>query len=560
MKLKENLLIVDKNDVNRKILNGMLCDTYNILEADNSEGALKILEEEAKTVACIILDLVTPEESDFNFIENISTSEVFSNIPVLVATLDNESKNEKRCLELGAWDVIHKPFNPEIVKLRMKNIISRSEINALERIKYVAEHDALTGLYNRNKFFECTRAMIDEHDDTLFAFVHCDIDRFRLINSYFGEEEGDKLIKFMGKIVKQTEKSFPFCTYGRIESDVFCFVVPYMEEIVGKVLRDFTESLINYNPSYYIKPSFGIYIIDTKNSSVEKMYTCSAMAAKKCKDKYRTYVAFYDDGMTEELFNKQELINDMQEALEKKQFVVYFQPKYSLKEKAFSGAEALVRWNHPRKGFISPGEFIPIFEQNGFIAQLDYYVWEHTCMLLRNWMDSGLNPEPVSVNISRVNMYNPRLVEIISSLTEKYKLPNYMLNLELTESAYMDNPDTIIKTVMALQKKGFVIMMDDFGSGYSSLNTLKDIPVDYLKVDMKFLPTGKSNGRSEKILVSVVKMAKLLNLPVIVEGVETEEQIKFLESISCEYVQGYYFARPMPPKDYEKILRESAIA
>lgn len=560
MKLKKNLLIVDKNDVNRKILKGILCDTYNILEADNSENALKMLEEELKSVACIILDLVTPEESDFDFLGDIFASERFSNIPVLVATIDNESENEKRCFELGAWDVIHKPFNPEIVKLRLKNIIGRSELNTLERIKYVAEHDALTGLYNRNKFFECTRAMLDEHDDTQFAFVRCDIDRFRLINSYFGEDEGDKLIKFMGKNVRQTEKSFPFCTYGRIESDVFCFVVPYIEEVLEKVLKDFTEALINYNPSYYIEPSFGIYIIDTKSISVEKMYARSAMAAKKCKDKYRSYVAFYDNGMTEELFNKQELINDMQEALEKEQFVVYFQPKYSLKKKAFSGAEALVRWNHPRKGFISPGEFIPIFEQNGFIAQLDYYVWEHTCMLLRNWIDSGLNPEPVSVNISRVNMYNPRLVEIISSLTEKYNLPNHMLNLELTESAYMDNPDTMVKMVLALQRKGFIIMMDDFGSGYSSLNTLKDIPVDYLKVDMKFLTTGKSNDRSEKILVSVVKMAKLLDLPVIVEGVETEEQMNFLDSISCEYVQGYYFARPMPSENYEKILREGVIA
>ena len=560
MGLKKNLLIVDKNDVNRKILREMLYNTYNILEADNSGDAINMLDNETEKIACIILDLVTPEENDFNFLETVSESKRFSNIPVLVATLDNESESEKRCFELGAWDVIHKPFNTEIVKLRLKNIIGRSEINALERIKYVAEHDQLTGLYNRNKFFECTRKLIDEHEDTLFAFIHCDIDRFRLVNSYFGEEEGDKLIKFMGRSVKQAEKRFPFCTYGRIESDVFCVVVPYFEDVVEKAIKDFTEALINYNPSYYIEPSFGIYIIDTRNISVETMYSRSAMAAKKCKDKYMTYTAFYDNGMAEELFNKQELINDMQEALDNEQFVVYFQPKYSFKKKAFCGAEALVRWNHPRKGFISPGEFIPIFEQNGCIAQLDYYVREHTCILLRKWIDLGLNPYPVSVNISRVNMYNPRLVEIISSLTKKYNLPNSILNLELTESAYMDNPDTMIKIVMALQKKGFVVMMDDFGSGYSSLNTLKDIPVDYLKVDMKFLQTGKSNGRSEKILVSVVKMAKLLDLPVIVEGVETEEQKDFLESISCEYVQGYYFARPMPPKDYEEILRESVMA
>ena len=232
MGLKKNLLIVDKNDCNRKILRKMLYNTYNILEADNSGDAINMLDNETEKIACIILDLVTPEENDFNFLETVSESKRFSNIPVLVATLDNESESEKRCFELGAWDVIHKPFNPEIVKLRLKNIIGRSEINALERIKYVAEHDQLTGLYNRNKFFECTRKLIDEHEDTLFAFIHCDIDRFRLVNSYFGEEEGDKLIKFMGRNVKQAEKRFLFCTYGRIESDVFCVVVPYFEDVV----------------------------------------------------------------------------------------------------------------------------------------------------------------------------------------------------------------------------------------------------------------------------------------------------------------------------------------
>lgn len=205
---------------------------------------------------------------------------------------------------------------------------------------------------------------------------------------------------------------------------------------------------------------------------------------------------------------------------------------------------------------ISPGEFIPIFERNGFITKLDYYVWEKTCKLLAGWIAEGKKPSPVSVNISRVSLYNPRLVEAICGLTDRYHIPRELLELELTESAYTTNPKAIKETMERLQKEGFSILMDDFGSGYSSLNVLKDIAVDVLKIDMKFLSDTDQEGRSQNILASVVRMAKWLNLPVIAEGVERREQVDFLHSVGCEYVQGFYFARPMPVSDYEKLVSE----
>ena len=427
--------------------------------------------------------------------------------------------------------------------------------------KLIDHIDRDSGIPNSKGF----RAFIEEVKEngvlSDYAVIRANIKGCNTLNTIFGYQATTEIILRFAKTLNKTMYSDEICS--RSGSDNFCLMVK--KNHLKAHLKNFAKTPVNFyygkeKTVYEIALRAGIVMLDDSTDDIDTILaraeTCIDIAKRRADGDF----VYYDLDTINREKQLTLLESGMPQALADGEFVVYFQPKYSFKKKAFCGAEALVRWNHPRKGFISPGEFIPIFEQNGCIAQLEYYVREHTCILLRKWIDLGLNPYPVSVNISRVNMYNPRLVEIISSLTKKYNLPNSILNLELTESAYMDNPDTMIKIVMALRKKGFVVMMDDFGSGYSSLNTLKDIPVDYLKVDMKFLPTGKSNGRSEKILVSVVKMAKLLDLPVIVEGVETEEQKDFLESISCEYVQGYYFARPMPPMDYEEILRESVMA
>jgi EAL domain-containing protein (putative c-di-GMP-specific phosphodiesterase class I) len=248
----------------------------------------------------------------------------------------------------------------------------------------------------------------------------------------------------------------------------------------------------------------------------------------------------------------------MKEALDKKQFVAYYQPKYSLKTNRMYGAEALVRWNHPTRGLISPGKFIPVFERNGFIKNLDEYMWNTVAHQIREWIDAGYEPTPVSVNISRVSLNNPNIVAVMSDIVQKNHISPSLLNLEITESAYMDNPDIMTGLVKDFKKHGFTIMMDDFGSGYSSLNTLKNIPVDILKIDMKFIEGDDKEGKGRIILSSVIRMAGWLGMPVIVEGVEEEAQSMFLRSVGCGYIQGYYYARPMPVEEYEKILQNQA--
>lgn len=549
------VLVVDDDPLNRAFMKKFLADSYQILEASNGKMALETLEKEGQSIVAILLDLVMPIMDGYEFLRCFSKNQQYQNIPVLVVTSDENQNGEKTCLELGAWDFIRKPFNDITLKLRLANIIGRSQMHLLEKLKYLTEHDALTGLYNRTMFFAETRHLLDAHPDVRFMFIRFDIERFHLINSFYGEEEGNELLKFVADAFRKYAKTVSYCTYGKIESDVFCVCVPQNEVDLPQFAEKARNVLSTYNYNCYIEPTYGVYVINDTNVSIESMYEFASLASKKCKNKYMNYIEYYDQSMSETLIKEQSYINEMHSALDSEQFEVYLQPKYLMNTNTPYGAEALVRWRHPEKGLIYPGEFIPVFERNGFIGKLDYYMWESVCKLLRKWIDNGLNPAPISVNVSRVNMYNPHVVALLTDLLKKYKIPSDLLNLEITESSYMDNPNQMKKTITELKSNGFVILMDDFGSGYSSLNALKDIDVDILKIDMKFLPTGEADSRGERILSSIIRMAGWLDLPVIVEGVETHEQKDFLQSIGCNYVQGYLFAKPMPVSDYEIVLQ-----
>ena len=553
----DTILVADDQPVNRMILRKILEKDYRVVEAENGKEVFRILNKMEGKISAVILDLIMPQMDGYAIMENMTKDIRYHNIPILVTTGDVDKENENNCLKAGAWDFITKPINKETLQLRLKNVIARSQYNCQNYEKYLAEHDRLTGLYNRRKFFEEIKKLINRKSDGEFAFLRVDLDRFRLYNSFFGESAGDRLLMHLGDKLKEIVKQFEDAVFGRIEADVFGIFCYYDNNRIQYMQQEIVADLADYNDAYYIEPSIGVYVVEDHDVSVEAMYDRATMAAESCKHKFMTYTGYYSEHMTKQLMAEQEVMSEAQKALDEEQFTVYLQPKTNIHTEESYGAEALVRWAHPTKGMISPGKFIPVFESNGFIGRLDYYMWEHTCRLLRRWLDEGLEPMPVSVNVSRANMYNLNLVNSLVELTEKYDIPPRLLQLELTESAFMDDQDMMIARIKELQKHGFTILMDDFGSGYSSLNTLKDIPVDILKVDMKFLGTGDENGRSERILASVVHMAEWLDLPVIVEGVETKEQRNFLDSIGCEYAQGYYYAKPMPWEEYEHRLQNA---
>jgi len=551
---KKVVLVIDDEQVNRKILVSYLEDNYEVHEFDNGNGGIEYIKEHCRGVSAVLLDLCMPNLDGFEFLKIINENCDWKNIPIIITTGLEGIDNEKRALNMGAWDYIRKPYDKGIVKARLRNAIYRSQLSTFNELKYIAEYDTLTGMYNKKKFYDVTREMLRCNNDKKFVFIRFDVDRFQMVNSFFGYNEGDKLLVYIGKQLKDVYSVMPYATFGRIESDVFGICHRYDESTILRRIADVRNMLAKYNPEYDIVPNLGLYVIEDNNLPMETIFNRATLASNYSKGNYVKFYTFYNDKMSKTIIHDQEIINDMKSAIEKEQFDLYFQPKYSLENNKPYGAEALVRWFHPTKGMVMPGEFIPVLEKNGYISKLDYFVWEKACKYLRKWMDEGRTPYPISVNVSRVNMYNPKIVDIIKGLTDKYNIPPELLNLELTESAYVENPVVIKDIITKLQLYGFIILMDDFGSGYSSLNTLKDISVDILKVDMKFLSNTDIPGRGDNILASVIRMAKWINLPVVVEGVETYEQARFLRSIGCDYVQGYYFASPMPVEDYLKLI------
>lgn len=421
------------------------------------------------------------------------------------------------------------------------------------------EIDVLTGLYSRQAFFYYVKLRLYENADIDYVIVRWDVKRFKVINDLFGIHTGDSILK---KIAANMIKYMGDDGIGgRLESDHFVMCLPLstldMEETVEWIREGFHE----LNLDYEINLDAGVYLIEDISLPIELMCDRAGLALQTIKENYQERYAFYDNMLREQLLLEQMITGEMRTALEKEQFQIYMQPQFNYVTGEIIGAEALVRWVHPVKGMIDPSQFISIFEKNGFISQLDRYVWEKTCQYIRGWLrrSEQVVPISVSVNISRMDIYNPGLSEILLDLVKEYEIPVSMLKLEITESAYVEHPKQLIEVVKRLQGYGFIVEMDDFGSGYSSLNTLKDVPVDVLKLDLKFLSDDDGSGKGGNILSSVVRMAQWLGLPVIAEGVETRSQADYLKSIGCYHMQGYYFAKPMKASELELLLESCAV-
>jgi len=419
---------------------------------------------------------------------------------------------------------------------------------------FLIENDHLTGIPNRKSFAIETQALLHSNPDIDFVFIQFDIDNFRIINQLFGNKAGNALLQSVANFLKEYVRDG---TYARLEADHFAICVPETNIKLEELLDGIAKCVGTIGVKLQLRASFGIYRIEDKTIPVEQMYDMATMAARAVKGNYCEYFAYYDDKMRESILQEQEIIGEMENALKNKQFEVFLQPQYNYTTGKIVGAEALVRWNHPEKGYIIPVDFIPIFEKNGFIVQLDQYVWEFVCRLLCKWgrEDSPLRRMPISVNISRIDFYRMDLCGTFIELAKKYKFNPRQLRLEVTESAYIGNPEHMINTINKLQSYGFIIEMDDFGSGYSSLNILKSVPVNVLKLDMKFLSGDGDYEKGSRILRSVVLMSELINLPIIAEGVETREQADYLNSIGCEIMQGYYYSNPLPIEDFERLIR-----
>ena len=421
-----------------------------------------------------------------------------------------------------------------------------------EELRYLLEHDALTGLYNRSTFCRKTADFLRQNPNGSYNMVQFDIERFKVINELYGNFMGDRILLLIAEGLQKCLKDKG--TYGRLEADHFAVCLPAGTEELQYVREQMDKSLASVKIEQKINLYYGVYTVEDRDMSVDLMCDRANLALRTVKGNSNRSYAVYNDELHQVVLSEQQITNSMEEALLQRQFEVYYQPVVDLKTGEVVSAEALVRWNHPEKGMVSPGFFIPFFEHNGFIIKLDAYIREEVCRNIMELGRRGLNCVPVSVNVSRLEFYDPNLCRSIIDLTERYRLEPGMMRLEITESAYTDNPQQLLAAMKELQNYGFQVLMDDFGSGYSSLNMLKDVPVDILKMDMKFLENQGISGRGPEILASLVRMAKKLGMHTIAEGIETKEQGDFLRSVGCEYGQGYYYARPMPADAFTNLL------
>ena len=429
--------------------------------------------------------------------------------------------------------------------------VNQGKLNGVV-VDYLATYDELTGIYNKQAFYAKTKEMLLDNPDKNFDLLRINIERFKVLNDLFGESTGDKLLRYIGKFLK--EINLPLCVSGRLYADNF--VVCY--EAGKGDSRRMINTLQMVADSFAINNrtilSFGLYRIDDKTLPVSVMCDRANMALWKAKGNFKNPYCEYDEKMRQQVLKEQKIINAMEMAIQNKEFTLYLQPKYNIEKGTIIGAEALVRWISQENGFISPGDFIPVFENNGFVYEVDKFIWEESCRYLRKWLDEGREVHPISVNVSRIDLYDPKLVKHLVDLREKYQLPSQYLELEITESAYTEDPEQIITITRQLREAGFVILMDDFGTGYSSLNMLKDIQIDVLKLDMGFLKSSDYSAKGGNILTAILKMAESLKMQTIAEGVETKEQVEFLKSIGCKYVQGFYYSKPLPVGEFEKLI------
>jgi len=422
--------------------------------------------------------------------------------------------------------------------------------------------DKLTGVMSAGSFISEAERCITENPDKRYALVYLDIDRFKFINEKYGYKAGDNVLRRMARIMESLMDTSELLT--RIDGDRFICLFNYNgSKQLEQRLGEFSRLLENIRTADGVVLSmavrYGIYLVQSNESSITSCIDKANMARKSIKNIHVSTFVYFNDSMREHLRRRKEIEESMKDALAEGQFVVYFQPKFSLDFNEMVGAEALVRWERPGYGVLMPDKFIPLFEENGFIIELDFHVLEVVCRKLRRDLDNGMKALPVSVNFSRVHLKTDNFIEKLKQCLEKYDIPPRLVEIEITESALTDNEEYLYEIMTSLHDVGLSISMDDFGSGYSSLNLLKKLPFDVLKIDKNFFAQEGGTERERLIIANVVNMAKGLGIKVVSEGVETPEQANFLREIQCDMAQGYLYARPMDIKSFEKLYQENTI-
>ena len=554
-KLRPRVLIVEDEFVNQQILGQIIAKDFEPIYANNGQEALDILHEAPHEISLVLLDLNMPVMDGFTLMSIMNEEEILKRIPIIALT--NDRSAEIRSLQLGAQDFITKPYDmPEIVLARIRrSILLAEETDLILR----TENDLLTGLTTKRYFFEYINLFDQHNPNANMDAIAINIKKFRTINALLGHRFGDKLLVSIANSLKKLMNTYEGIV-SRVDSDTFFVYISSIDNYEEVITNALEEASLKVQKEGHVAFKIGINRVVDRDLSVEKRFDDALRAMRLNKDNLKTTLVVYDQKMHEnELFNEK-LILGFEKSLENKEFKIYLQPKMNIAgdKPRLSSAEVLVRWIHPGYGIISPTVFVPLFESNGLITRLDKYIWEEAASQIKEWKEKYGITLPLSINVSRVDLFSATLMDDLMEIMHKYDLKFDELFLEVTESACVEDAKEVTKRVTALKNKGFVIEMDDFGTGYSSLHMVSSLPLDALKIDRSFVLNLLNNEKSKVMVQVILELAKLLSAKCIAEGVENEEQLKLLKEMGVEIIQGFYFSKPIPTDEFfDKYLKDN---
>ena len=545
-KLRQRVLIVEDDFVNQQVLGQIISSKFAPVYANNGQEALDILRG-SEEISLVLLDLFMPVMDGFTLLSIIKGDETLKRIPIIVLTSDRSS--EIKSLQLGAHDFISKPYDmPEIILARIERSIKLVEQTDLVRR---TENDLLTGLTTKRYFFEYINYFDQHNPNASMDAVAINIKNFRTINSLLGYRFGDKLLISIANSLKKLLNTYEGIV-SRVDSDIFLLYIKSIDNYEEVITDALEEASFKVYKEGHVAFKIGVNRVVDRDISVEKRFDDALRAMRLNKDNLKTSLVVYDQKMHENELFHEKLMLGFEDSLKNKEFKIYLQPKMNVSgdKPRLSSAEVLVRWVHPVYGIISPTVFVPLFETNGLITKLDKFVWEEAASQIKKWKDQYGITLPLSINVSRVDLFSATLLDDLMEIMHKYNLSFNELFLEVTESACIEDAKEVTKRVTALKNKGFIIEMDDFGTGYSSLHMLSSLPLDALKIDRSFVFNLFNNEKSKIMVQVIVELAKLLSAKCIAEGVENEEQLLLLKEMGVEIIQGFYFSQPIPTEEF----------
>ena len=550
LEIKKTVLIVEDDEINGDILASILEDHFYILRAFNGKECLNILKKDNTIIDMVLLDIFMPVMNGYQVLHKRQHDPALKKIPFIVMTA--EPAIEEECFHLGVNDFIKKPYdNPDIIVARIKRMIELYEDRSI--IKEV-KRDKLTNLYSIEFFKKYCAQFNKRHPRVKKDLLAINITRFHLINELYGHDYADEILKDIARSIKDFVRENAGIA-ARANGDNFYIYCHHMDDY-SDFFNGIIEHVIGLTHVNIVHIRVGIYLNVKPDMDIDIVIGRAMSASLAVKEDVNKIFAVYDESSEEKAHFNEHLINSFDQSIKNKEFKVFYQPKYAIQgeKNRLSSAEALVRWFHPEFGFISPGVFVPLFEKNGLIQRLDKYVFDETAEMIKKLKDKYGVYFPMSINVSRVDIYNTNLEQEILEAFDSRDIPHKYGYIEITESAYSTGEDTIIKLCTSLREKGFLVEIDDFGTGYSTLNSLLDIPFDVLKIDMSFIRKLDQNPKNANIIQMIINICKDIGVTSVAEGVETDRHYSFLKEAGCDVIQGYYFSKPLPENEFNELF------